>query len=301
MDTRSAVAEAPGSQDPAPRPGSRAHDAAELPVIVIQPVSGWRRLQLGDVWDHRELVGYLTWRNIIVRYKQTALGAAWAVIQPVFTMIVFTIFFGHLAGLATRSTIPYPVLTYAALLPWQLFQYSITQAGLSLVGNQALVTKVYFPRLVLPLSVVFAGLVDFFIASFVLVGLMVYYGIVPGAAALLLPVFTLLAVIVAVGVGLWLAALSVEYRDVQYVIPFLLQFWLFVTPIAYPATIVPQRWHVLLDLNPMAGVVEGFRWALLGAPAPGAAFVLSASVAVVLLVTGLYYFRRLEDSFADVI
>lgn len=238
---------------------------------------------------------------MIVRYKQTALGAAWAVIQPVFTMVVFTIFFGHLAGLSSRSSVPYPVLTYVALLPWQLFQYSITQAGMSLVSNQNLVTKVYFPRLVLPLSVVLAGLVDFLIASFVLLGLMVYYGIVPGWPIVLLPLFTLLAIVVAVGVGLWLAALAVEYRDVQYVIPFLLQFWLFVTPIAYPATIVPKSWHFVLDLNPMAGVVEGFRWALLGQPAPGAAFALSVVVAIALLVSGLFYFRRLEDTFADVI
>jgi lipopolysaccharide transport system permease protein len=296
MGMRTASAEAPGAPDPATRPQAR-----DLPVTLIRPASGWRRLQLGELWSHRELVGFLTWRNVIVRYKQTALGAAWAVIQPVFTMIVFTIFFGHLAGLASRSTVPYPVLTYAALLPWQLFQYSITQAGVSLVANQNLVTKVYFPRLVLPLSVVLSGLVDFFIASFVLAGLMVYYGIVPGWPVVLLPAFTLMAVVVATGVGLWLAALAVEYRDVQYIIPFLLQFWLFVTPIAYPATIVPQSWHILLNLNPMAGVVEGFRWALLGQPAPGAAFALSAVVGVLLLVSGLFYFRRLEDTFADVI
>jgi lipopolysaccharide transport system permease protein len=300
MVTRSASAEVPGSPDPARLQPHSAQSRA-LPVTLIRPTSGWRRVQLDDVWDHRELVGFLTWRNVIVRYKQTALGAAWAVIQPVFTMIVFTIFFGHLAGLASRSSVPYPILTYAALLPWQLFQYSLMQAGMSLVANQNLVTKVYFPRLVLPLSVVFAGLVDFLIASFVLMGLMVYYGIVPGWPALLLPLFTLLAIVVSLGVGLWLAALAVEYRDVQYVIPFLLQFWLFVTPIAYPATIVPAKWNFLLYLNPMAGVVDGFRWALLAQPAPSGAFVLSVVVAIGLLVTGLFYFRRLEDTFADVI
>jgi lipopolysaccharide transport system permease protein len=275
---------------------------APLPVTIIRPSSGWRALELGSLWRHRELVGFLTWRNIAVRYKQTALGAGWALLQPFLTMVVFTIFFGHLAGLSSRTGgVPYPLVTYAGVLPWQLFQYAISQGGLSLVANQNLVTKVYFPRLAIPLAVVFAALVDFAIASVVLAALLVYYGVVPGLAIVFLPLFVLLALVTASGICIWLSALAVEYRDVQYVIPFLLQLMLFVTPIAYPATIVPERWRVVLDLNPMAGVVEGFRWTLLGAERPGVGIAASAVVAVALLVGGVAYFRRVEDTFADVI
>lgn len=273
----------------------------DLPLTLIRPVEGWRPLELRDIWQHRELIRFLTWRNVIVRYKQTVLGLAWAVLQPLFTMIVFTIFFGHLAGLDKRTTIPYAVLTYTGLLPWQLFQSSASLAGLSLVSNQSLVSKVYFPRLALPLAVIAANLVDFAVASLVLAALMVFYGIVPTVAIVSIPLFLLLAIVVAGGVSIWLAALAVEYRDVQYVIPFLLQFWLFVTPIAYPVTIVPHQWRFLLALNPMAGVVDGFRWGLLGATAPGPSLVISVGVAVLLLVSGVYYFRRVEDTFADVI
>ncbi len=273
----------------------------DLPKIVIRPSRGWVPLGLKELWEYRELLYFLIWRDIKVRYKQTALGAAWAIIQPLFTMIVFSIFFGRLAKIPSDG-VPYPIFAFCALLPWQLFAHALTESGNSLVASQNLITKVYFPRLVIPVAAVLAGLVDFAIAFVVLLGMMAYYGIVPTMAVVFLPLFLLLAVTTALAVGLWLSALNVQYRDVRYTIPFLTQFWLFITPIAYPSSLVPEGWRTLFGLNPMAGVVESFRWALLGtASAPGPMLAVSVAVVVALLVGGLYYFRRMEKTFADIV
>ena len=274
--------------------------SAALPVLILKPSRGFLRLNLRDIWEYRELLYFLVWRDVKVRYKQTVLGAAWAILQPVMTMVVFSIFFGRLAKIPSDG-IPYPVFAFTALLPWQLFAYALTESSNSLVSNQNLITKVYFPRLVIPISAVLAGLVDFAIALVVLLGLMWYFGIVPTAAVALLPVFVLFAIVTALAVGLWLSALNVKYRDVRYTIPFLTQFWMFATPVAYPASLVPEKWRALFGLNPMAGVVEGFRWALLGkAHSPGPLLVVSVIAVVVLLIGGLMYFRRMESTFADV-
>ena len=276
-------------------------DVRATPPLMIRPSKGWVSLQLREFWEYRELLYFLAWRDVKVRYKQTALGAAWAILQPVFAMVVFSIVFGRLAKIPSDG-VPYPIFAYCALLPWQFFAHALTESGNSLVANERLITKVYFPRLVIPLSSLLAGLVDFAIASLVLLGMMVYYGIVPTAAVLTLPFFLLLAVATSLGVGLWLSALNVQYRDVRYTLPFLTQFWLFATPVAYPASLVPEPWRALVGLNPMAGVVEGFRWALLGtAKAPGSVLAVSCAVVVVLLISGLYYFRRMERFFADVV
>ena len=269
--------------------------------IVIAPPEGWAPLELGELWKYRELFYFLTWRDIKVRYKQTALGAAWAILQPLLTMIVFSIIFGELAKLPSDG-IPYPIFTFAALLPWQLFAYALSQSSNSLVGNQHLISKVYFPRLVVPFSSVLAGMVDFAIAFVVLLGLMAFYGISLTPAALLLPFFVLLATISAMAVGLWLSALNVQYRDIRYVVPFLTQFWMYATPIAYSSSLIPEKWRWLYSLNPMTGVVEGFRWAILGKSSLDVlSLSISACVVVALLVGGLYYFKRMETGFADII
>jgi lipopolysaccharide transport system permease protein len=272
-----------------------------LQTLTIRPPTGWASLGLRELWEYRELLYFLTWRDIKVRYKQTALGAAWAIIQPFFMMVVFSLFFGKLGGMKSDG-LPYPVFVYCALLPWQLFAFALTESSNSLVGNQNLITKVYFPRLVVPISAVLGGLIDFAIAFVILLGMMAYYRIVPGVAILTLPLFILLAIMTALGVGLWLSALNVQYRDVRYTIGFLTQFWLFATPVAYPSSIVPAPWRALYGLNPMAGVVEGFRWALLGkADPPGALLAVSVAAVIVLLVGGLHYFRRMERTFADIV
>jgi lipopolysaccharide transport system permease protein len=269
-------------------------------VLIIQPTRGWLNLNFRELWEYRELLYFLVWRDIKVRYKQTALGAAWAILQPVMTMIVFSVFFGRLAKVPSDG-VPYPVFAYTALLPWQLFAYSLSESANSLVGSQHLIKKVYFPRLVVPISSVLAGLVDFAIAFVVLLGLMAYYGIRPTAAIAALPLFVILAIATALSVGLWLSVLNVQFRDVRYTIPFLTQFWLFATPVAYPSSLVPEKWRPLFGLNPMAGVVEGFRWALLGkATSPGPLLWVSIAAVVVLLIGGLAYFRRMESTFADV-
>jgi lipopolysaccharide transport system permease protein len=271
------------------------------PSFQIEPATRWPSAGLRELWEYRELLYFLTWRDVKVRYKQTALGAAWAIIQPLFMMVVFSLFFGRLAGVPSDG-VPYPVFSFCGLLPWQLFANSLTQSSNSLVGSQNLITKVYFPRLVVPISAVLAGLVDFTVASVILLGMLLYYGIVPGWQILALPGLVLLAVMTALGVGLWLSALNVQYRDVRYTINFLVQFWLFATPVAYSSSIVPEKWRALYGLNPMVGVVDGFRWALLGKPeSPGASFLVSVIVVVVLVVGGLYYFRRLEQEFADIV
>jgi lipopolysaccharide transport system permease protein len=272
-----------------------------LPTLTISPPKGWAAIDLCELWEYRELLYFLTWRDIKVRYKQVALGVAWAIIQPFFMMIAFSLFFGHLGGIPSDG-IPYPIFVYCALLPWQLFAHALSESSNSLVVNQNLITKVYFSRLVVPISAVLGGLVDFAIAFVVLVIIMAYYGIVPGLAVLTLPLFILLAVMTALGVGLWLSALNVKYRDVRYTIGFLTQLWFFVTPVAYPSSIVPKPWRALYGLNPIAGVVEGFRWALLGKAEPPTALLAVSGLAVLLLlVGGLLYFRRMEYTFADLV
>jgi lipopolysaccharide transport system permease protein len=258
-------------------------------------------LNLGELWRYRELVYFLVWRDIKVRYKQTVLGAAWAILQPFLTMVVFSIFFGELAGMPSGN-VPYPIFSYTALLPWQLLEGGISKAGASLVASRNLVTKVYFPRMSVPLAPVVAGLVDFVLAFLVLLVMMVYYGMRPTSAVWTLPLFLLLALLTALGAGLWLAALNVSYRDVGYLIPFLTRVWFFATPITYAISIVPARYLLLYALNPMVGVVEGFRWAMLGSAAPPLALVLlSTAVALLLFVSGAIYFRRMERTFADVV
>jgi lipopolysaccharide transport system permease protein len=253
------------------------------------------------VWRYRELLFFLTWRDISVRYKQTALGIAWAVIQPLFTMLAFSLFFGRLAGLSSEG-LPYTIFTLCALLPWQLFQFSLTESSNSIVANQSLITKAFFPRLIIPMASTLAGLVDFLIAFVLLAGMMFYYRIVPTASVWLIPLLMLLAVITALGAGLWLSALNVRYRDVRYTIPFLTQFWMFVTPVAYSSAIVPGEWRAIYSLNPMVGVVEGFRWSLLGAGVqPGMMVLVSSIVAIALFVSGAFYFRYQERTFADTV
>jgi lipopolysaccharide transport system permease protein len=272
-----------------------------LPVFFIKPEQGLISLGSRELWEYRELLYFLVWRDIKVRYKQTVLGAAWAIIQPVFMMVVFSLFFGRLAKVPSDG-IPYPIFVYCALLPWQLFAHSLTESSNSLVANERLITKVYFPRLLVPISSILGGLVDFVIAFFILLLMMVGYGIRPTWAIAVLPGFILLAMASALGVGLWLSALNVRYRDVRYTLGFLIQFWLLATPVAYPSSLIPGRWRALYGLNPMAGVVEGFRWALLGKnEAPGALLAVSVVVVILILIGGLYYFRRMEAEFADVV
>ena len=271
------------------------------PITYIRPSEGWVALKLDELWEYRELLYFLCWRDIKVRYKQTALGAAWAIIQPFFTMVVFSLFFGRLAQIPSDG-IPYPLFAYAALVPWSFFAHSLSSSSNSLVDSANLLRKVYFPRLAIPLATVLSGVIDFAIAFVVLLGMMLFYGLTPTANSLWLPLLLLLALTTALGVGLWLSALNVQYRDVRYTIPFLTQFWLFATPIAYPSSLLSEPWRTLYGINPMVGVVEGFRWALLGtATAPGPIILVSALAAVGLLVSGAYYFRRMENHFADVV
>jgi lipopolysaccharide transport system permease protein len=270
-------------------------------MVEIRPSKGWTNFRLGELWEYRELFYFLVWRDIKVRYKQTALGAAWAVLQPVTTMIVFSLFFGRLAGIPSGD-VPYPVFAYTALVPWTFFATAVVQAGNSLVEQERILTKVYFPRLIVPAAAVLACLVDFAIAFAVLIVIMVAYGIVPGFAILALPLFVVFAAMTALAVGLWLSALNVLYRDVRYTLAFLVQFWLFISPVAYPSSIVPEPWRTVYGLNPMAGVIDGFRWALLGdTDAPGLMLLVSVVAVAALFVGGLVYFRRMERSFADAI
>jgi lipopolysaccharide transport system permease protein len=255
-------------------------------------------LGLLEVWRRRDLVGFLVRRDLKLRYRQTALGAAWAVLQPLMTMAIFTVVFARVAGIASDG-LPYPLWSYAGLVAWVFVANALNRAAASIVGNVALVDKVYFPRLVLPVAAVLSGLVDFIIASLLLVVMLAWYGVVPGAAVVAWPLFVTLAVVVAVGIGLWLAALNARYRDAQHVLPFAIQGWLFATPIAYPASALPEGWRALLGLNPMAGVVDGFRWSLLSAPASAGTVVLSSAVALAILIASLAYFDRVQSEFAD--
>lgn len=269
------------------------------PTVVIRPRAGLELLDLRELWEYRELLGFLAWRDLKVRYKQTAIGVAWAVLQPLAMMTVFTIFFGRLARLPSDG-LPYPLFALAGLLSWNLFARVLASSADSLVRDQRLISKVYFPRLIVPLSSSLAALVDFAISLVLLLALMVFYRVTPDERLLFLPLLALLLLVAALGVGFWLSALNVEFRDVQHTLPFLTQLWFFLTPVVYPASLVPDRYLVLYSLNPMVGVVEGFRWSLLGTSAPvPSAVLISAVTAVVLFVTGLIYFRSRERSFAD--
>lgn len=271
------------------------------PTFVLAPSRAWFSLRFRELWAYRELLYFLVWRDVKVRYKQTALGVLWVVLQPLLMTVLFSVVFGGFAGLPSAG-VPYPVFAFVALLPWQLFAYALAASSTSLILNQQLITKVFFPRLIVPLAAVLVGVIDFAIGLLALLGMMVYYQIALTAAILVLPFLVLLALAAATAVGLWLSALNVQYRDVQYTIPFLTQFWLFATPIAYPASLIPQQWQWLYGLNPMVGVVEGFRWALLGQTQPlGPSLVLSVVVTVLLLLGGLLYFSRVEKRFADII
>jgi len=272
-------------------------------TTLIRPSKGWVSLKLDELWEYRELLYFLTWRDIKVRYKQTALGAAWAILQPVLTMVVFSLFFGRLAKMPSDG-IPYPIFSYAALVPWTFFAFGLSQSANSLVGGQNLLKKVYFPRLVMPIATVLAGAVDCALAFGVLLVMMLCYGILPPVTLVFVPLFVLLTLVTSLGVGFWLSALNVEYRDVKYVVPFLTQFWMFATPIAYPSSLLDKYpvWKTLYGLNPMVGVVEGFRWALLGTKTqPGPMIVVSSLAAIALLVGGAFYFRRMEKTFADLV
>jgi lipopolysaccharide transport system permease protein len=272
-----------------------------LPVTRITPPERLPALQLSELWEYRELLFFFVWRDIKVRYKQTVLGAAWAVIQPLLTMVVFSIFLGRFVQVPSQG-VPYPIFAYAALVPWTYFANAVTQSSSSLIANENTITKVYFPRLLVPLASVLSGLPDFLIAFLVLIAMMVYYGIYPTAAIFGLPVFLFLAILSAAAAGIWLSALNVQYRDVRYTVPFLIQFWLFATPIAYPISVVPEKWRILYGLNPMVGVVEGFRRALFGqGQAIGWTILVSALTVLIILVTGFYYFRHMEETFADVV
>ncbi|MCS6263315.1 MAG: ABC transporter permease [Nitrospira sp.] len=272
-----------------------------VPRIRLKPSNGWRALNLREFWQYRELLYFLSWRDIKVRYKQTALGALWAILQPFLTMLVFSLFFGNLAKMPSDG-IPYPIFAFAALVPWTFFSNGLTQSGNSLIQSAGMLKKVYFPRLIVPISSILSGVVDFLFAFLVLIGLMFWYGIVPTANVVWLPFLLLLAFGTALGVGLWLSAMNVQFRDVRYTIPFLAQFWLFATPIAYPSSLLSEPWRTIYGINPMVGVVEGFRWALLGtATAPGPLIIVSALTMLTILITGMFYFRRMESTFADVV
>jgi len=276
-------------------------EAAREYVLRIVPSRGWGFPSLRELWMSREIIYFLTWRDVKVRYKQTVIGAAWAILQPVLTMIVFSLFFGRLAGIPSEG-VPYPIFSYCGLLPWTLFAQGLSQASNSLVGGANLITKIYFPRSIIPLSAVLVGLVDFVLAFLVLVAMMGYYRIFPGVNVIWLPGFLLLSLITSLGVGLWLSALNVQYRDVRYTVPFLTQIWMFATPVIYPSSLLHGSWRVLLGLNPMTTVVEGFRWSLLGVGRPPDAMcAVSSLVALALLVSGALYFRRVERTFADVV
>lgn len=270
-------------------------------VLVLRPTRGWGSLNLRELWVFRELIYFLIWRDVKVRYKQTVLGASWAILQPFLSMVVFSVFFGGLLNVSSDN-VPYPIFSYTGLLPWGVFSKALTDAGRSLVTNRTMITKIYFPRLVIPLASVLAGVVDFLLAFVVLLGMMWYFKIHLTSNVWFLPLFLLLALVTALGVGLWLSAMNVIYRDIGYIIPFLTQLWFYITPIVYPSSNIPEKWRLIYALNPMVGVVEGFRWALLDTDtAPGPMVVVSAAIAIIVLISGLFYFRRMERTFADMV
>ncbi|MFC1922882.1 ABC transporter permease [Chloroflexota bacterium] len=279
------------------------------PFIRIRPSKGWVSLDFEEMWRYRELLYFFVWRDIKIRYKQTILGASWAIIQPLFTMVIFSLFFGKLAQVPSDG-IPYPLFSYTALVPWTFFANGVTLASNSLVNNADMIRKIYFPRMSLPIATVLAGLVDFTLAFIVLIGMIIGFSIVPAAnynaqislKVLWLPLFLLLAFVTTLGVSFWFSAMNVQFRDVRFVVPFFVQAWLFLTPIAYPSSLLSEPWRTLYGINPMAGVVEGFRWALLGTDtAPGSMMIFSVLAAILILIGGVYYFRRMETKMADVL
>ncbi len=275
--------------------------AADAPITAIRPTRGWVSLRLGEVWEYRELLYFLVWRDVKVRYKQTLLGVSWVVLQPILTTLIFTVIFGNLAKMPSEN-LPYAVFALAGIVPWNFFSGAVTRGGGSLIGNAGMLTKVYFPRLVMPVASVLAGLIDMAIVLGLLAALMIFFHVTPTLAIVTLPLFLLLALATSLGVSLWLSALNVQYRDVNYLLPFITQFWLYATPVVYPASLIPDKWRVLYGLNPMAGVVEGFRWALFGTnEAPGPMLAVSVAMVLLLLVSGAYFFRRMEKRFADVV
>jgi len=276
--------------------------SAAVPVVCIEPSRGWISLKLGELWAYRELIYFLIWRDIKVRYKQTVIGAAWAILQPLATMIIFTVVFKKFANVPSDG-LPYPIFSYTALLPWQLFAGALNRSSTSLVGQANLISKVYFPRLIVPISSTISGAVDFSVAFVILLGMMIWYGIAPTWGVLALPLFLLLGMATALSVGgLWLSALNVRYRDVGHTVPFLVQLWMFASPVAYPVSLVPEQWRLLYSLNPMVGVIEGFRWALLGKESPDFGVIaLSSAIVMLLLFGGIIYFKRMERSFADIV
>jgi lipopolysaccharide transport system permease protein len=270
-------------------------------ITIIQPSHGWLSLKLHELWEYRELLFFLVWRDVKVRYKQTVIGTSWAIIQPLMTMVIFTIIFGNFAKIPSDG-LPYSIFAYTALLPWNYFSQAISRGGSSLVGSSHLISKVYFPRLIVPLASVVTPLVDFLLSFLVLLGMMVWFRITPTWGILALPLFLLLALVTALAVSLWFSALNVKYRDVGHTIPFLVQFWMYASPVTYPVSLIPEKWRLLYSLNPMTGVIEGFRWALLGKQSPDFGVVIvSALVVLLLLLSGLVYFKRMERTFADVI
>jgi len=271
-----------------------------VPTLIIRPPRKWMPVDLHELWAYRELITSFTLRDVKLRYKQTGLGIAWAVLQPLLTMVIFTVFFGGLAKIPSDG-VPYPLFVLAALLPWTLFAEGLTRSTTSMVTNANIMTKVYFPRLIMPLSSIISPLVDFAVSFIILIAMMVYYGFMPTLNILFLPVFLLLALATALGVGLWLSALNVKYRDFQYTVPFLIQIWMFASPVVYPASLVSDSMRIWYGLNPMAGVIEGFRWALLGTGAPSTMVLVSVGMVIVLLVSGMFYFRRMEQYYADIV
>jgi lipopolysaccharide transport system permease protein len=272
-----------------------------MPVLRIEHSTGWVSINFRELWNYRELFYFLTWRDIKLRYKQTELGIAWAIIQPLLTMLIFSLFFGKLARIPSDG-IYYPVFAFTALVPWVFFANGLSQSSNSLVGNSNLITKVYFPRIMIPISAVFSGAFDFALAFVLLLGMMTYYRIPVTTSILYLPLFLLLAFVSAMGAGLWFSALNVKYRDVRFIVPFLIQIWMFATPIAYPSTLIPGRWRMLYGLNPMVGVIEGFRWMLLGTRTqPSPMIAVSTATAVAILAAGICYFKKTEKSFADIV
>ena len=271
------------------------------PDLIIEPQRGWTSLKLGELWEYRELLYFLAWRDIKVRYKEAALGASWAILQPLLTMLIFSLFFGRLAKVPSDG-IPYPLFSFTALVPWTFFVMAVQQSSNSVVGSANLISKVYFPRLATPVATVLAAMVDFGISFVVLLGMMIYYRRMPTVHALYVPFFVLLAFLASLGVGLWLSALNVKYRDIRYVVPFLLQFWMFASPIVYPTSMLPARWRTLYALNPMVGVVDGMRWSLLGThTAPGPVIAVSALTTLLFALGGAMYFRKMENRFADIV
>jgi len=272
----------------------------EEPIVIIEASTSWVSLQLRDLWNYRELLYFLTWRDVKVRYKQTLLGAAWAIIQPLLTMLIFTLLFGRLAGIKSDG-IPYPIFAYAGLLIWTFFANAVTNSGNSLVGSANLITKIYFPRMIIPGAAVGAGLIDLALAFLLQIGLMIYYGIVLSPRSLMVPVLVLLTTLLAVGVGMWLSALNVKYRDIRYAIPFLIQLWMFVSPVIYPASMLPPRWRWVFALNPLTGIIENFRVAVFGGSFNWSALAVSATITLLVLVGSAYSFRRMEKTFADIV